>query len=655
MGLAMQAANAAGGIKSNSSAAKNAASDTVTPIAKRQKVAKGKQELSSVEFTSPDSKESASIVNARNQGSNDQDTESIDDIAGQLMAPLVESFESKTGRKPNESEYNALVETLASDDTLMQTAAVAASSVNVEENQDGDQKVKSGTDGMSDTIDSVDDIAAKMVEPVLKSFREKTGRDPSESEYEMLISTLVSDADLMSSAAEAAAAMGEMEEDDDLEYECYANEVMTLKFAQTVDEQDADEFNPEYTHQVFAGDNANIIDIKNVDDKDGMENEKVEEKEEENIEEEEEEEEEEREQDDENSEYIRGYKGLNIGLSFTPSGLHAHLDITYQEKHSNPDKVDDIYTSLYTAMQPKLKDEKDIETIASKFYQHPAFVKTAKQFADKARLDSKFKPPACMVPLSLGKHKEVSNLVAYRASIKDIPEYHHLFDFLPLLFIDAASPLENSDPLWDVIMIFDIVDEQLYLAGYTTLYKFQETSTLRLSQILVLPPFQGMGIGTILADLAQSYRKEAKMECFDVEPPIAEGFLRLISKMDFRRFLDSEQLATVCANAGTSAVHAKDIDYKDFKKQLGLSKAAFSRCLCLFMYRQWANIDPEDSAKREAARTSYEEFVRTVVVEEATGDGENADDIDIESSMAFALEWHSSVVEKVDRLIDEID
>jgi len=73
---------------------------------------------------------------------------------------------------------------------------------------------------------------------------------------------------------------------------------------------------------------------------------------------------------------------------------------------------------------------------------------------------------------------------------------------LVLFFIDGGSTIDSTDPSWEPFVVYEMADKHpAQLVGFTTLYRFYaypEHERLRLSQFLILPPFQKCGHGSRL-------------------------------------------------------------------------------------------------------------------------------------------------------------
>ncbi|PRQ46895.1 putative histone acetyltransferase [Rosa chinensis] len=103
------------------------------------------------------------------------------------------------------------------------------------------------------------------------------------------------------------------------------------------------------------------------------------------------------------------------------------------------------------------------------------------------------------------------------------PLYSHLIHL-----VDGASPIDLLDPSWELYLLVEKkTDEQggIYniLLGFTALYRFYhypDSSRLRLSQILVLPPYQHKGYGRYILEVLNHVAVSEDIYDFTVEEPL---------------------------------------------------------------------------------------------------------------------------------------
>ncbi len=91
--------------------------------------------------------------------------------------------------------------------------------------------------------------------------------------------------------------------------------------------------------------------------------------------------------------------------------------------------------------------------------------------------------------------------------------YHKRLQPWIMFYIDAASYIDSDDPNWLYFLAFErrarSDDGASYcVAGFITVYQYYgypQNTRPRISQMLVLPPFQRMGLGARLLDTVQRH------------------------------------------------------------------------------------------------------------------------------------------------------
>eukprot|EP00890_Picochlorum_soloecismus_P003382 jgi/Picsp_1/4044/NSC_01555-R1_histone acetyltransferase type b catalytic subunit len=138
-----------------------------------------------------------------------------------------------------------------------------------------------------------------------------------------------------------------------------------------------------------------------------------------------------------------------------------------------------------------------------------------------------------------------SNLSQASETVKKL---HARIEPLLLFFIDAASSIDATDPSWEILLVVQRIpgndDGLVRLVGMSTIYAFYvfpDKERFRLSQALVLPPYQGKGIGTAIIDATYELAKKRQIVDLTLEDP-TEDFRRLRDRKDLGLMLSSDWL-----------------------------------------------------------------------------------------------------------------
>jgi histone acetyltransferase 1 len=261
------------------------------------------------------------------------------------------------------------------------------------------------------------------------------------------------------------------------------------------------------------------------------------------------------------AETIYGYQGLVLNLDVASGSLVPKFEVKYRAKNeATTAKLDDVEGII----KPFLPAD---------FISAAASSSASQDFAAALEKSSSFRPLGDKVhsytrrKVNKGKGKSsgaasaAASMLAeddpdarvfeiYRATW-DTPgfrDYHRRMQLFVLLFIEGASYIQEDETNWEFFTLYEKVrgasgaddDATWHFMGYTSLYKFwcwPDSSRVRLSQFVVLPPYQKQGHGGALyTTVYDQIRKRSSVSELTVEDP-SEDFDRLRDGNDLRRLL----------------------------------------------------------------------------------------------------------------------
>ncbi|KAL6057922.1 histone acetyltransferase 1 [Balamuthia mandrillaris] len=321
------------------------------------------------------------------------------------------------------------------------------------------------------------------------------------------------------------------------EWECKANDAINFKLVM-FEEDIADPkttFHPTYTHQVF------------------------------------------------DNQIIRGYKEPRIDMYYTAGSLQLYLGLSYGERRVPP-------ASAY----PPPKPNTEVYQTLNKFIP-PDYTTNIDEFVK--RLSTPFKPPGHVIrTYKLDKHdsgknekakdKGTEDQVSYMVtkgdfSSEEVKAFHRRIQVFVLWYIDRSSYLDDEDLEWEIYFIFEKRiregKEHYRVVGYCTVYPFfayPDSIRLRISQVLVLPPYQKQGHGAHLLNAIYDDAKARKgsyehVKDITVEDPSPEfTFLRDVTDLRncWKHGFLTKQNYTEELDASTIAAIQKEL--RLFKKQI---------------------------------------------------------------------------------------
>lgn len=226
-------------------------------------------------------------------------------------------------------------------------------------------------------------------------------------------------------------------------------------------------------------------------------------------------------------ESIFGYHDLRIQLYYTAARLTTYFGITYSDRVT-PDKFEGIQADeIFDKISEKLQ---------------PGFHTNLDDFCSDLDKDVNF------VPYGELQHAFTTDDGAHTWEIymcevttPGFQKYHERLQTFVLWFIDAASFIDADDDHWRFFVIYEKYSRDgntcYAVAGYATVYEYYaypDNTRPRISQMLVLPPYQRIGLGAQLLDnIYRHYASQPRVVDITVEDP-SDDFQRLRDFLDAR-------------------------------------------------------------------------------------------------------------------------
>ncbi|KAM5547478.1 histone acetyltransferase type B catalytic subunit [Rosa sericea] len=292
---------------------------------------------------------------------------------------------------------------------------------------------------------------------------------------------------------------------------------------------------------------------------------------------------------------IYGYKGLKITIWVSSISFDAYADIAFESTADGGKGITDLKSALEKVFGETLVDSQEqfLQTFSTQRNFIRSIISNGEVLQHKASSTSDV---------------EVIRMVVGKTAAG--PLYSRL---IPLVFllVDGASPIDVLDPSWELYLLVEKkTDEQgdIYniLLGFTALYRFYhypDSSRLRLSQILVLPPYQHKGYGRYILEVLNHVAVSEDIYDFTVEEPL-DYFQHVRTCVDVLRLqkLDSVRNAV---NLAVSNLTRGKLSKKtsiprlmpttrvieDVRKSLKINKKQFLQCWEVFIY---LGLDPVD-------------------------------------------------------------
>nr|DAD48923.1 TPA_asm: hypothetical protein HUJ06_018860 [Nelumbo nucifera] len=177
-------------------------------------------------------------------------------------------------------------------------------------------------------------------------------------------------------------------------------------------------------------------------------------------------------------------------------------------------------------------------------------------------------------------------------------------------FLSGSSPIDITDPKWEIYLVVQRTDQQgdinFKLIGFAAVYRFYkypDDSRLRISQILVLPPYQGQGHGRHLLEVLNHVAVSEKMYDVTVEEP-SDYLQHVRTCIDTLRLLAFDSIQP---SINLAVLHLKQGKFsegncrlqldpsasvvEDVRKNLKINKKQFIQCWEVLIYLGLGSID----------------------------------------------------------------
>ncbi|KAG2224983.1 hypothetical protein INT45_000104 [Circinella minor] len=296
-------------------------------------------------------------------------------------------------------------------------------------------------------------------------------------------------------------------------------------------------------------------------------------------------------------EVVFGYKGLSIKISYTSGSLRIYPCIDYKQKYepgssssatttATPEGPDDVSNMLLDFL-PK----------QDCFSNYDEFVRAVQEDAESFRpIGEKIHEYSRESSESGEEHFEI-----YRTSFinEKFKKYHRRMQFFVLLLIEGSSYIEENDEKWEIYTVYkrqNTGGSTIYhFVGYCTTYPFfywPECTRLRISQFLILPPYQKEGHGSELYQTIYSTcmsRNDVKE--LTVEDP-SEDFADMRDRNDMRYLNTHNAFDKLVAPVSRKTM-------KELRQKFKLTDRQMQRCIEMYLL---SRVNPKQKEEYKAFR-----------------------------------------------------
>ncbi|GAB2219687.1 hypothetical protein Droror1_Dr00007324 [Drosera rotundifolia] len=297
---------------------------------------------------------------------------------------------------------------------------------------------------------------------------------------------------------------------------------------------------------------------------------------------------------------IYGYQGLKITVLVSSVSFHVYANVTYESVSDGGKGITDLKTALQNMFGENIVEKKDefLQTFSTESQYIWSIVSSGERLYENA--SALRSADLC--------HSDAKALVTEvtRLNVGD-PQVGHLYSRLVplvLLLVDGSNPIEVTDSQWELyLLVQKTINEgqvsEARLLGFAAVYRFYhypDSSRLRLSQILISPPYQRQGYGIGLLETITKAAAAENVYDFTIEEPL-DSLQRVRDIIDVPRLLACESVkravdeavlylkeANLSKRTQVSELRPPLSASEEVRKSLKINKKQFSHCWEILIY-----------------------------------------------------------------------
>ncbi|KAF5204055.1 Histone acetyltransferase type b catalytic subunit [Thalictrum thalictroides] len=334
---------------------------------------------------------------------------------------------------------------------------------------------------------------------------------------------------------------------------------------------------------------------------------------------------------------IFGYKNLKINIFLSTISFHAYADITFESSSDGGKGITDLKPALQKILGESLVEDK--EEFLQTFSAGIDYIRNVMSNGEVLHREATTGDNKSNNQLEAESFTVEHQVIRMAVNSMSVGELYCRLVPLVLLLVDGSSPIDVTDPRWEIYLAVESKSNDqgvvgAKLLGFAAVYRFYyypESSRLRISQVLVLPPYQGKGHGHLLLKVLNSVALSENVYDVTVEEP-SDYLQHVRTCVDMHRLLDFEPIKQAISSV---ALHLKQGNlskkpYKlqsdppasaveDVRRSLKINKKQFLQCWEILIYLE---LDHSDSNCMENYRTLITDRTRNDILGKDTGAAE---------------------------------
>ncbi|MQL80468.1 hypothetical protein Taro_012910 [Colocasia esculenta] len=328
---------------------------------------------------------------------------------------------------------------------------------------------------------------------------------------------------------------------------------------------------------------------------------------------------------------IYGYKGLKvtcneINIWLSTVSFCAYADVTYESTSDGGKGITDLKSALQNIFGESLVEKREL---LQSFSAERQYVRN---------VVSNGVVICCNITREKHMDDTCSSVEVVRMDFSNMPVGVFYSKLVPLvlLFVEGGSPVDVTDPRWEIYFVVKRMPDQsgdmfFELLGFAAAYQFYhypDSTRMRLSQILVLPAHQGQGYGRLLLESVNSVAVSENVYDVTFEEP-SDYLQHLRACVDTSRLLTFEP-AMAAVSSLISFLKGGNVSKRvsklrldppahvieSVRDKLKINKKQLLRCWEALVY---LNLDPENEKCMEYFKNCVSDRVKDEILDKDSG------------------------------------
>lgn len=353
---------------------------------------------------------------------------------------------------------------------------------------------------------------------------------------------------------------------------------------------------------------------------------------------------------------IYGYKNLKINVWISAKSFHGYADVSFDETSDGGKGITDLKPVLQNIFGENLVEK---EEFLHTFSKECEYIRTAVTNGSAIKHDGSYESDPAVEIVRV----ELQGAAAFLYS-RLVP--------LVLLLVEGSTPIDIGEHGWEMLLVVKKATQEagskFELLGFAAVHNFfhyPESIRLRISQILVLPPYQGEGHGLGLLEAINYIAQSENIYDVTIESP--SDYLQYVrSSIDCLRLLMFDPIKPALGaivsslketNLSKRAQSLRMVPPADLmetvRQKLKINKKQFLRCWEILIF---LSLDSQDHKSMDNFRACIYDRMKGEILGSASGTNRKRllqMPTSFNKEASFAVYWTQEIEDEDEQTVEQ--